>query len=113
MAKSQAQITRELREYIKVLTATFNVFAVVLFGSYITGKANDFSDIDVAIFSDDFGKNLFEDMKKLFKLRRNIDTDIEPLPFRKKDYFEHEEADFVNMIISQGKTIYKDGRMLI
>lgn len=113
MAKSPDQIISELREYIKILTASFNVFAVVLFGSYIRGKANEFSDIDLAIFSDDFGKNLFEDMKKLFKLRRKIDTDIEPLPFRKRDYFEHEEADFVNMIVSKGKTIYKDGEILI
>lgn len=113
MAKSLSQIDSELKEFVGLLTKSYNVFAVVLFGSYAEGRAHGFSDIDVAVFSDDFGKNLFEEMKSLFKLRRKIDTDIEPLPFRKKDYFEHESADFVNEILSKGKVIYKEGQMLI
>lgn len=84
MAKSLSQIDSELKEFIGLLIKSYNVFAVVLFGSYAEGRAHGFSD-----------------------------TDIEPLPFRKKDYFEHESADFVNEILSKGKVIYKDGQMLI
>jgi predicted nucleotidyltransferase len=114
MVKSLTQVNNELREFVELLTKAYNVFAIVLFGSYAEeGRAHDFSDIDLAVFSDDFGENLFEEMKSLFKLRRKIDTDIEPLPFSKRDYFEHENTDFVNVILSHGKVIYKDGKMLI
>lgn len=113
MAKSLAQINNELKEFIETITKRYNVFAVILFGSYAEGRAGEFSDIDVAVFSDDFGKNIFEEMKNLFKLRRKIDTDIEPLPFSKKDYFEHERSDFVDEILSRGKVIYKDGQMFV
>ena len=113
MAKNLAQINRELKEFVESLTKTYNIFAVVLFGSYAEGKAGDFSDIDVAVFSADFGKNAFEEMKSLFKLRRKIDTDIEPLPFSEKDYFEHSRSDFINDILARGKIIYKDGQMMI
>lgn len=113
MAKSLSQINSELKEFILLLTRSYNIFAVVLYGSYAEGRAHDLSDVDVAVFSDDFGKNVFEEMKNLFKLRRKIDTDIEPMPFSKKTYFEHENADFVGEILSKGKVIYKDGQLLI
>lgn len=113
MAKSLTQINHELKEFIGLLINSYDIFAVVLYGSYAKGKASDLSDVDVAVFSDDFGKNIFEEMTNLFKLRRKIDTDIEPLPFTKKAYFEHEKADFVSEILSNGKIIYKDGQILI
>lgn len=113
MAKNLSQINSELKEFVESLTKSYNVFAVVLFGSYAQGKAGDYSDIDVAVFSSDFGKDVFEEMKSLFKLRRKIDTDIEPLPFSKKDYFEHNRSDFINDILSKGKVIYKDGQIMI
>lgn len=113
MAKSLTQINDELKEFVESLTKSYNVLAVVLFGSYAEGKAGDYSDIDVAVFSSDFGKNVFDEMKSLFKLRRKIDTDIEPLPFTEKDYFEHDRSGFLNEILSKGKIIYKDGQMMI
>lgn len=113
MAKSRDSINNELTEFINLLTDAYDIFAVILFGSYAEGKAGEYSDIDVAVFSDDFGDDAFEDMKKLFRLRRKIDPDIEPLPFKKHDYFEHNNADFVHEIISRGKIIYKEGSLFI
>ncbi len=52
-------------------------------------------------------------MKALLKLRRKVDIDIEPLPFSKKDFFEHAKTDFVEEILSHGKLIYKEGTLLI
>jgi predicted nucleotidyltransferase len=99
--------------FIKILTDSFNIFAVILFGSYARGNAHELSDIDLAIFSDDFGKKPHEEMKKLFKLRRKVDTDIEPLPFSKKDYFEHDKAHFLTEVIATGKLIFKEGKIFI
>lgn len=112
MAKSRDQLNSELKSFVSEVTARYNVYAVVLFGSYAEGKAHDYSDIDLAVFSDDFGGNVLEDMKALFKLRRKIDTDIEPLPFTKRDFFEHSPADFVNQILTRGRIIYRDGTTL-
>lgn len=113
MVKSADRVNQELREFIKIVTSYYDIFAIVLFGSYARGMAGEYSDIDLAVFSDDFGENPLEDMKKLYKLRRIVDTDIEPLPFRKEAYFEHDESDFVNEIITKGKIIYKEGEMFI
>jgi hypothetical protein len=49
-------------------------------------------------------------MKRLFKLRRKVATDIEPLPFRTKDFFENDQSDFIHEIVSKGKVIFKEGQ---
>lgn len=113
MAKTKAQVEKELREYIRMLTGLYNIFAVVLYGSYAQGKAKDSSDIDIAVFSDSFGDNPVEEMTRLFKLRRAIDTDIEPLPFSKESFLKHGEADFVKHILSTGKILYREGQLYI
>lgn len=113
MVKNPDQLNRELREFTKILTDSFNIFAIVLYGSYAESRAGEYSDIDLAVFSEDFGNNPFEEMKSLFKLRRKIDTDIEPLPFNRKAFFENSKTDFVNEILAKGKIIYKEGKLFI
>lgn len=113
MVKKTDQLNRELREFVNLLLISFKVYAVVLYGSYASGKADDNSDIDIAVFMEDHSDSLFETMKQLFKLRRMVDTDIEPLPFRKLDFFEHDKTDFVSEILTKGKILYENGRLLI
>ncbi len=113
MVKKTDQLTVKLKLFINVLQEMFDVYAVVLFGSYAEGNENEYSDIDIAVFSANFGKNPFEEMKTLFKLRRKIDTNIEPLPFSRNDFFEHNKANLVNDILSKGKIIFKEGKTYI
>ena len=113
MAKNKTHINGELREYIGLPTNSYDIFAVVLYGSHAHDTAKESSDIDLAVFSDNFGHNHLEEMTRLFKLRHKIDPDIEPLPFSKKDFFEHSQADFVSHILSTGKIIYREGTLYI
>ena len=113
MVKKTNQLNDNLKKFIKILTDSLNIYAVVLYGSYADKRAGEYSDIDVAVFSEDFGHNTFEEMKKLFKLRRIVDTDIEPLPFSKKAFFDYEKTDFVSEILSKGRIIYKDGEIYL
>jgi hypothetical protein len=52
-------------------------------------------------------------MKALFRLRRQIDTDIEPLPFSRNAFFSSDTTEFVSEIVRKGKVIYKENRLLI
>ncbi len=113
MAKSADQVTRELVEFTRLVGGEFQVYAVVLFGSYARGQATDYSDIDVAVFSDDFGADLLADMKRLFKLRRRIDTDIEPLAFKKADFLDPSHSDFLSDVVNKGKLIYREGTFYV
>ena len=44
------------------------------------------SDIDLALISEAFSGDRFEDRRKIIPLRREIDSRIEPLPFRPEDF---------------------------
>jgi uncharacterized protein len=113
MAKSRDKIDSELREYISLLRASYNLYAVILFGSHAHGSVKEYSDIDIAVFSDDFGNDPFSEMKGLLKLRRKINPDIEPLPFSKKNFLNHDKTEFISEILSKGKLLYKEGQTYI
>ena len=110
MAKSADSVEKKLKDFVALMRERYNIYAVVLYGSYAEGRGHDDSDIDVAVFSDDFGKAPYEEMKALFRLRRQIDTDIEPLPFSRDAYFGNDATEFVNEIVRKGKVIYMAGR---
>lgn len=113
MAKTKDELENNLRVFIELIAENFRLEAVVLFGSYANGNQHEYSDVDVAVFSPDFGNNPLVEMTQLCKLRRKIDTDIEPLPFPAQVFYEHTKVEFVSEIIAQGKIIYKGGKVLI
>ncbi len=53
---------------------------VILYGSYAEGRNTKYSDIDVAIVSNDFGKDRVEEKMSLFGLGSRIDPRLEPIP---------------------------------
>lgn len=113
MVKNKDELAIKLRAFIELATNNFIIKAIVLFGSYSHGFPQSSSDIDVAVFSPEFGENPIEEMTALCRLRRKIDTDIEPLAFSEKDFNEHSQTDFVSEILNSGKIIYKDKVILI
>lgn len=61
---------------------------LILFGSHVKDQAGPHSDIDVAVVSDDFGKNRLKERIKLMKISSDIDSRIEPHPISLKDWKE-------------------------
>lgn len=57
-----------------------------LFGSYSKGSVKPESDIDVALISNAFMGDRFEDRRRIIPIRRGIDSRIEPIPFRPEDF---------------------------
>jgi uncharacterized protein len=58
---------------------------MILFGSYAKGNFTKDSDIDIAVILKDYN-NLIEIQLDLMRLRRKIDSRIEPHPFRERDF---------------------------
>ncbi|HPS27643.1 MAG TPA: nucleotidyltransferase domain-containing protein, partial [Bacteroidales bacterium] len=81
----QADALNIAQKYAYVVNANFNSVKIILFGSYAKGNFNKDSDIDIAVILNDF-HDIIEVQVKLMKLRRKIDSRIEPHPFREKDF---------------------------
>ncbi len=72
-------------KYANAIKKKYNYSKVILFGSYAKGTFNEDSDIDIAVIFKDYN-NLIDMQLELMRLRRKIDSRIEPHPFREKDF---------------------------
>jgi predicted nucleotidyltransferase len=71
--------------YASLVKSKFDYVKIVLFGSYAKGNFNEDSDIDIAVILKDYN-NLIDVQLDLMRLRRSIDSRIEPHPFRERDF---------------------------
>jgi predicted nucleotidyltransferase len=90
------------QKYANVLMAKYNNIQIILFGSYAKGNYNDDSDIDIAVVFKDYS-NLIDMQLELMRLRRKIDSRIEPHPFREREF--EPSNPIVNEIIKYGHEI--------
>ena len=79
---------------------------VILYGSWANGKPDEFSDIDLAIFSPDFGKHKLKELQLLSKLSWEIDESIEAIPYSSNTLLTQNPKNFVHKIMKTGETIY-------
>ncbi|MDD2509894.1 MAG: nucleotidyltransferase domain-containing protein [Syntrophomonas sp.] len=92
------EITAIAKKYADLVKEEMNVEAVYLFGSFVNGNYDQDSDIDIAIITDDFSGDIIEDTLRLMRIRRKVDTRIEPHPLRK-------DNPFIREIIATGRRI--------
>lgn len=80
-------IQRAISAFIKELKKRkIRVAKVILYGSRASGRAHEYSDIDVAVVSPDFGKDRYREGAKLFEIACTIDPRIEPVPISLSSY---------------------------
>lgn len=89
MDRIPESVQKVVKDYVAELRKQIPVEKVVLFGSYAKGTPHEFSDIDLAIFSD-----YFKDMSRIDSLRflllkaADYDLDLEPQGFTMDDYYQ-------------------------
>jgi len=81
----------------------YNPHAIVLFGSYANGNPSENSDIDIAVIFNGFSGNWLKTSAKLWKLTRNVTTDIEPVLLDITD----DESGFTDYVMRAGNVIYQ------
>jgi predicted nucleotidyltransferase len=102
--KADRKIEQTLKSYIEQLeNIGIHVQQAILFGSYASGKYDEWSDIDLAIVSNDFVGNRFEDRSKIRKITLQVNSDISPMPFRPEDFNDSDY--FVKEILETGMRI--------
>jgi predicted nucleotidyltransferase len=80
--KNTDMIHEELKRYVLLLRdQNISVIQAYLFGSYVTNRADEWSDIDVAVVTDRFIGDRIDFRFLLTRLARKIDADIEPHPY--------------------------------
>ncbi len=83
MDKEQA--IEKANQYAQAVSQRFDFVKIILFGSYAKGNSHPDSDIDIAVVLKEYN-NITDIRLELMRLRRKIDSRIEPHPFREKDF---------------------------
>ena len=87
MAKVKSEVVKILHQYLQELEKTeIHIKTAILFGSYAKGTSHKWSDMDVALVSDDFEGFSFRDRQKIARVTLAVDTRISPFPYRVKDF---------------------------
>lgn len=107
MVEKQANIDISIKKYIEALEQKIRVSKVVLYGSWANGQPNEYSDIDLAVFSPDFGKNKILELQLLSKLSWDVDESIEAIPYSVDKLINPKPSSFVYEILKSGKTVYE------
>jgi len=92
-----------VRQYADLVSSTFAPTKIYLFGSYAKGNYTENSDIDIAVVLTDF-ENVIDMQFELMKLRRKIDSRIEPHPFREQDF--EQSNPLASEILKYGQEIH-------
>ncbi|HPI41572.1 MAG TPA: nucleotidyltransferase domain-containing protein [Pseudobdellovibrionaceae bacterium] len=107
MVRTKDEVNKIIQDYISLTSKVFKVNDVYLFGSYAYGNPKKYSDIDIAIVSPDF-EYLPEDvlLKMLFKMARNVDPIIEPIPLTLEDKENPQLGSIAVDIIKKGIKVF-------
>ncbi len=97
------EIDRKLKKYISLVKKEYSPKKIVLYGSYARGNYTEYSDIDIAVIVEEIKGDFLELITRLYKLRRNIDTKIEPVLLEENN----DKSGFLESILEYGKVIYK------
>lgn len=87
MVEVPAIILEKINNFLDLLNDNnIRVIKAYLFGSYSKGNYDEWSDIDLAIISNDFTGNSFQDKINLIDFIYQTGKEISPLPFKEEDF---------------------------
>lgn len=94
------------RRVVDVLSGDIPITAVVLYGSHATGKADEWSDVDVAVFTPVAKGLSFDDEVRLRrKVHEEIGLDVEVIFLPAEDFPTPRKWSFAQEVLRTGKRI--------
>lgn len=81
------QIQNSLNIFKKRVTASFQPEKILLFGSFASGEANEYSDVDVMVVSDKFsGIPLEKRLDSVYPLIKDLSHDFHVFSYTKSEF---------------------------
>jgi predicted nucleotidyltransferase len=102
-----AAILKSVERYIQALRQEgIKVRFAVIFGSYVSGKANELSDIDLLVICSEFdGMIPRKYVKKLWQIAARIDSRIEPIPCGENQWYNDVSNAIIEIARIEGQKV--------
>jgi predicted nucleotidyltransferase len=103
-------IVESVRKYLLTLDGKgFPISFGVVFGSYATGSADKWSDIDLLVVSSKFdGPSERVDIDELWRTAARTDSRIEPIPCGERQWLEDDSSHIIEIARREGELIRVD-----
>jgi predicted nucleotidyltransferase len=100
-------IVEVVKKYLwEVVQSGIPVTHGVIFGSRVTGHADQWSDIDLSVVSPRFdAQHTFEDARLLWRLAARTDNRIEPIPVGVRQFAEDDSSAIIEIARRTGQII--------
>lgn len=87
MVQLSSKVKNTIDSYLQALNRNdIPIKEAVLFGSYATGNAHEWSDIDIALVSDIFVGDRIADKDMIGRITLSVSSEIEVIPFASQDF---------------------------
>ena len=108
MVTSQVELERKVDDFVRRLQARIRLEAVILYGSYAKGTANESSDIDIAVISPDFeGLSTWDRQETIARATVGRAYRLAPIGFPSSEYHNPGPHSFLREIIRTGRLVYQ------
>ena len=105
MAYTKDEAIELTKSFLRKAFQRHPIISAYLFGSYVKGIQNEYSDIDIAVISEDFGKDKTKEEMFLFRLGSCIDPRLEPIPLTPRALQEDTWVPLIYEIKTKGMEI--------
>ena len=107
MVTTTSELTRAIDDFILLLKQGIEVETVILYGSYVHGNPQEWSDNDVAVISPEFESLTLPQRQRLIsKLTLQRHRRISPIGYPSSEYHNPGRHSFLGEIIRTGKVVY-------
>lgn len=107
MAEAKANVMDMAKRASEGLSQKLPVQAVYLFGSHVTGKTHEWSDIDIGVFIKKLERQPFKkQLQSMVDIQREYSDDLEFHLFDVEDLTNAESCSFAAEVLRTGIRIY-------
>lgn len=103
----EAAVINSVQNYLRKLKGQgFDISFGVVFGSYVTGRANELSDIDLIVISPAFDERITRGyIDNLWEVAAFTDSRIEPVPCGRKQWDTDECTPIIDIARKEGQIV--------
>lgn len=106
MGLTASEVDERISRFIARVATHVPVSEVYLFGSYARGNADDYSDIDLAVISEEFGRNRHRELTLLSRCRLPDAIEIEAIPFSAEELHTLPPGSLLREILRTGRRVH-------
>jgi len=113
VAERKEILEKELHRIVATLIEKYQPEKIILFGSLVTGRIHEWSDIDLLIIKETRTRRLYRRAEALKRTERNVPIDVIILTPGEVRFLCDENSVFIKDILEKGSVVYEKEKSVV